>query len=108
YPAQLWLFPEDANVFPKELRDPRGGKFNASVLGEAAGGMPSDRHPMQYVPPEAAMYFASLAGCRLPTPAEWKAAYDGSRPTVPADAPSTNSSATSPRSCARHRSRSNN
>ena len=22
YPAQLWLFPEDANDFPKELRDP--------------------------------------------------------------------------------------
>ncbi|HEV8604613.1 MAG TPA: SUMF1/EgtB/PvdO family nonheme iron enzyme [Tepidisphaeraceae bacterium] len=36
---------------------------------------PSKRQPMQYVSPEAAIYFCDLLGCRLPTPAEWKAAY---------------------------------
>jgi hypothetical protein len=76
YPAQYWYAPDDANAFPKALRDPRVGKFNATVLGESAGGMPSDRHPVQYVPPEAAMYVAGLAGCRLPTPAEWRTAYE--------------------------------
>jgi hypothetical protein len=37
---------------------------------------PSKRQPMQYVAPEAAIYFAQeLLACRLPTPGEWKAAY---------------------------------
>jgi formylglycine-generating enzyme required for sulfatase activity len=84
YPTQLWLFPEEANDFPEALRDPRVGKFNSAVLREAAGGMPSDRHPVQYVPPVAAIYVAGLAGCRLPTTAEWRAAYDGFEKAVPA------------------------
>jgi hypothetical protein len=83
YPPQWWLFPEDANDFPKELRDPSAGRFNRTVLSDAAGGRPSDAHPVQYVTPEAAMYVASLAGCRLPTPAEWRAAYDGFEKRVP-------------------------
>jgi hypothetical protein len=83
YPPQWWLFPEDANDFPKELRDPAAGRFNRTVLSDAAGGRPSDAHPMQYVTPEAAMYVASLAGCRLPTPAEWRAAFDESEKAVP-------------------------
>ncbi len=36
---------------------------------------PSKLQPMQYVSPEAAIYFCDLLGCRLPTPAEWKSAY---------------------------------
>jgi len=42
-------------------------------------GKPSNDHPMQYVSPEAAMYFAKLLGCRLPSSAEWVAAFDGQR-----------------------------
>jgi formylglycine-generating enzyme required for sulfatase activity len=84
YPPQWWLFPEEANDFPKELRDPAAGRFNRTVLSEAAGGVPSDRHPVQYVTPEAAMYFASLVGCRLPTPDEWQAAFDAGEKAVPA------------------------
>ncbi len=38
-------------------------------------GKPSEADPMQQIPPAAAMYVASLAGCRLPTSAEWQAAY---------------------------------
>ena len=37
---------------------------------------PDDGYPMQYVSPEAAIYFARLLGCRLPTAGEWKAAID--------------------------------
>jgi formylglycine-generating enzyme required for sulfatase activity len=38
--------------------------------------MPSDRHPMQYVSAQAALYYAASLGCRLPTAAEWRAALD--------------------------------
>lgn len=83
YPTQLWLYPDEANDFPAPLRDPRAGKFNSAALSEAAGGTPSERHPVQYVTPEAAMYVAGLAGCRLPTPGEWRTAYDGYEKAVP-------------------------
>ena len=36
--------------------------------------LPSEIHPIQQVSPAAAIYFAWLLGCRLPTAAEWKAA----------------------------------
>lgn len=84
YPPTLWLAPDDANNYPKEFRDPRAGKFNATVLSDALGGNPSERHPVQYLSPEAAMYAAALCGCRLPTPGEWREAYDASEKDVPA------------------------
>jgi hypothetical protein len=37
---------------------------------------PTPRHPVNYVSAGAALYFASLLGCRLPTVSEWRAAYD--------------------------------
>ena len=39
---------------------------------------PSDDYPMQYVSAPAALYFAWLLGCRLPTAAEWQAAFEAS------------------------------
>ena len=36
---------------------------------------PSKHQPMQYVSPEAAIYFCDMLSCRLPTSSEWKAAY---------------------------------
>jgi formylglycine-generating enzyme required for sulfatase activity len=39
------------------------------------GDGPTERTPMQYVSPLAAMYVAELAGCRLPTVDEWQSAY---------------------------------
>jgi formylglycine-generating enzyme required for sulfatase activity len=38
--------------------------------------LPRPDHPMQYVTPEAALYLARLIGCRLPTAAEWREAYE--------------------------------
>lgn len=40
------------------------------------GDGPSIQSPMQYVSPLAAMEAARIAGCRLPTVAEWQAAYE--------------------------------
>ena len=80
YATTLWLAPDEANDYPKEFRE---GKFNAAVLSDAVGGTPKEHHPVQYVPAEAAMYFAALTGCRLPTSDEWRAAYDAYEKDVP-------------------------
>jgi len=71
-PAQLWLASESDNDFPIELRARR---FNRMLLSDAAGGNPSEQHPMQQVSAEAALWFAGLCGCRLPTAQEWTVAY---------------------------------
>ena len=34
-------------------------------------GKPGPKHPMQYVSPQAAVYFARMLGCRLASPEEW-------------------------------------
>ena len=47
---------------------------------------PGESHPMQFVPPAAALYAARLLGCRLPSAAEWRAAYDSFERDNPADA----------------------
>ncbi len=44
------------------------------ISPELGAGRPSRMHPMQYLSPDAALYFAGLLGCRLPTAAEWTAA----------------------------------
>jgi formylglycine-generating enzyme required for sulfatase activity len=71
-PAQLWLASESDNDFPIELRARR---FNRMLLSDAAGGNPSEQHPMQQISAQAALWFAGLCGCRLPTSQEWAAAY---------------------------------
>lgn len=39
-----------------------------------APGAPTRNHPLQYLPPAAALYLATeVLGCRLPAPAEWQA-----------------------------------
>lgn len=79
-PPQLWLTPEQDNDFAPELRATR---FNRMVLSDAAGGMPSGQHPMQQISAEAALWFANLCGCRLPTSREWLIAYEQFEKTVP-------------------------
>lgn len=37
---------------------------------------PKDKHPMNQISAQAALQFARLLNCRLPTAAEWQAAYD--------------------------------
>lgn len=60
--------------------DTIGSEFNRSVIRDPSGERseelnPSRRQPMQQVTPIAALNVAALAGCRLPTIAEWIAAY---------------------------------
>lgn len=71
--SQEWLFPLRPNwtPYPAGFEPPE----------------PSLQHPMQYVPPEAAMYFCALLGCRLPSPSEWKAALDANPSYGPEEAP---------------------
>ena len=73
--SRRWLHPVFGERFPLKLQ----GKEVSYPHGYHAPGIkldsPADPHPMQYVSPDAAMYFASLMKCRLPTSAEWKAAY---------------------------------
>jgi hypothetical protein len=44
---------------------------------------PMETMPMQYVPPEAALYIAKVLGCRLPTHGEWRFAASNFRPGRP-------------------------
>lgn len=76
----LWLTPDDDNDYPISFRISR---FNRTALTDDVGGNPSTEHPMQYISCEAALYFAGLCGCRLPTSGEWRAAYSIYEKTVP-------------------------
>ncbi len=49
----------------------------------AADRNPMETMPMQYVPPEAALYVARMLGCRLPTYGEWRFAASTFRPSIP-------------------------
>lgn len=79
-PASLWMTNlPGQNDFPNDFRQ---GKFNRNVIATAFGGMPSEQHPMQYLTPQAAIYYAAALGCRLPTSAEWRAALEASGHTA--------------------------
>lgn len=71
--TRFWLaaVPTRQQDYPDTLRGTRGGRS----LKDEVGGDPSYDHPIQYVTPEAAVYFAALLGSRLPTPEEWLAAH---------------------------------
>ena len=47
------------------------GGWLAPPAASADGDLPSPRHPMNYLPPEAAVYLAGRLGCQLPTVAQW-------------------------------------
>lgn len=75
-PSELWMTDlQDGkhNDFPVEFRERR---FNRNVIGPTFGGMPSQRHPIQYISAQAALYYAAALGCRLPSSAEWRAALE--------------------------------
>jgi formylglycine-generating enzyme required for sulfatase activity len=76
----LWLTPEDMNDYPQAFR---AGRFNRMSLSERVGGNPGPDHPMQYISAQVALFYAALCDCRLPTPAEWQAAYATYEQTVP-------------------------
>ncbi|HET6249695.1 MAG TPA: SUMF1/EgtB/PvdO family nonheme iron enzyme [Tepidisphaeraceae bacterium] len=68
----LWLTPEEYNDYPQAFR---AGRFNRMALSDQLGGNPSGEHPIQYLSADVALYYAAECGCRLPTAAEWQAAY---------------------------------
>lgn len=49
-------------------------------------GKPEESHPLQRISPQAAAVLAALTGCRLPTDAEWVAAYESIGRPAPSDA----------------------
>jgi hypothetical protein len=49
-------------------------------------GKPEETHPLQRISPHAAAVLAALAGCRLPTEAEWHSAYESIGRPAPGDA----------------------
>jgi formylglycine-generating enzyme required for sulfatase activity len=63
----------------------RPGKFNRNSIDPRFGGNPTETHPMQQVPAQAALYAAALVNCRLPTPAEWAAAGRAQSTPAPSD-----------------------
>ncbi len=77
----LWLTPDVYNDYVPALR--AGHKFNRMVLGDDVGGNPSPEHPIQYISAETALYVAGLCGCRLPTSAEWQAAWSEYEKALP-------------------------
>jgi formylglycine-generating enzyme required for sulfatase activity len=76
----LWLHPDDDNDYAPPFRIDR---FNRTALADDVGGNPSPEHPMQQIPAEAALFYAGLCGCRLPTVSEWRNAYAIFERTVP-------------------------
>jgi hypothetical protein len=72
--------PNRHNDFPIDFRGPKW-KFNVNVIAPEFGGLPSERHPMQYVSAQAALYYAAALGCRLPTSGEWRHALSASGAT---------------------------
>ena len=77
-----WL-PAGKNNFADALRDPM--LDNREVLDPAAGGSPTENHPMQQLPATAAALAALGVDCRLPTAAEW--AWATERPPAPGAKP---------------------
>ena len=49
-----------------------GGGEHPDYFGSYTPDKPDYQHPMQYVSPEAAFYFAQLLGCRFATASEWR------------------------------------
>jgi len=67
------------------LREVRTMESTPAYLAGLNPGVPTLDHPLQQIPPDAAVYVAALVGCRLPTSAEWLAAYEAEGRAVPMD-----------------------
>jgi hypothetical protein len=77
---RVWKWVDDgkggAVMRPAEkwLRELATGRTVAETPRTIAPGSPEASHPMNYIPPSAALFISHLAGCRLPTQGEWGAA----------------------------------
>ncbi|HEY7116922.1 MAG TPA: hypothetical protein VH475_10070 [Tepidisphaeraceae bacterium] len=87
--TRVWLsvpgfVPPRLEHYPPEI----AADFNATQIGNPrtrerdATLNPSRRMPMQYLSARAAQFAAALAGCRLPTVAEWQAAHKSTEQAV--------------------------
>jgi hypothetical protein len=75
--APTWF--TNTNQIYAAPRFPASIATSAGKLRASSGGNPTRRSPVQYLPPRAAVFVAALLGCRLPTVADWQAAYQLSR-----------------------------
>jgi hypothetical protein len=66
---------------------PAGVAGKAPYPDDLAPAKPSTTHPMHRVSPGAALYVAQRLGCRLPSPSEWRVAYDSRPDGAAVDAP---------------------
>ena len=73
--AAEWLFTDPNVTRERPAFDPSLLGADYKQVSDAHGGNPSLDHPMQRISPGAAAFVARQAGCRLPTSAEWRAAY---------------------------------
>jgi hypothetical protein len=78
--ATTWF--TNTNQIYAAPRFPASRAASAGRLRASAGGNPTRQSPVQYLPPKAAVYLAALLGCRLPTVAQWQAAYRQSKATA--------------------------
>ncbi len=73
-----------------EAERTRASAAGRAFRAEGGGGAPSLSHPMQAIPAPAAEQFAQMIGCRLPTPAEWRAAASMQSTSEPGDRATAN------------------
>ena len=69
----------DAGEHLLEVSKVAGGKEVDRRFKELDLGRPAEDQPMQRIGPAAAVWFARLAGCRLPSSAEWLGGYEMAR-----------------------------
>lgn len=83
---RVWRWTEDPKKGPimrpatKWLRELATGRSVSDTPAGMSVPPPGPGSPMNYVSPAAALFIAQLAGCRLPTEAEWTAALSLSHP----------------------------
>jgi hypothetical protein len=68
------MFTPERPAYAEPLRAP-GQLAQVAQVGGGRGGEPTSQHPTQSVSPLALAAAARAVGCRFPTEAEWKAAY---------------------------------
>lgn len=78
--SMIWLSSDFVPSRVDHYPDSIGSEFNRSVIRDEQGERsdelnPSRRQPMQQVSVKAAQLAAAAAGCRIPTVAEWQAAW---------------------------------
>ena len=77
---RVWRYDADGRLEPGEhlldVSKVAGGEEVGRRLKDLDLGQPAEDQPMQRIGPAAAVWFARLAGCRLPSPAEWSVGYE--------------------------------